>query len=181
MSPAAFYLSQEVFHAKNQNKGHCWEFVPCGTTKLGGWKMFNAVSPYKILDARDQHTNFRWQRPMAFLSRRTTLQTLQTWAKYLRDLKPLIQGIHVIYIPHYLLLSVCQTNLTCTKGVHRIFRHIPMVIRTNSNNTSLQNGSGSLLGLYNVEIRSFTVVVQIQYLDTTEKTKVSFDNIKRWY
>ena len=51
-----------------------------------------------------------------------------------------------------------------------------MEIRTNLNNASLQNGSGSLLGLYSVEIGTFTEVVQIQYLDITKNTKVSSIN-----
>ena len=51
-----------------------------------------------------------------------------------------------------------------------------MVNRTNLNNVPLQNGSGSLLGLYTVETGSFTEVVQIQYLDMTKKTKVASIN-----
>ena len=51
-----------------------------------------------------------------------------------------------------------------------------MVIRTNLNNALLQNGSSSLLGLYSVEIGTFTEVVQIQYLDMTKNTKVSSIN-----
>ena len=56
-----------------------------------------------------------------------------------------------------------------------------MAIRTNLNNASLQNGSGSLLGLYSVEIGTFTEVVQIQYLDITKNTKVLYYSRIREY